>query len=172
MARRPNPAATKRRQPVVTVQTNALKLATLHRYVQGYGTVEPAPATADAPPPARRWRRRLRALSPKSPSSKASSVEKGDLLVELNSGAMTYELAEQELARQKQLFAQQNTSQRNLQNAEAQLALLRVTAPLSGTVVRVNVKPGQAVDVNDGGRGSDGFEPAGRGGGNPDGGGG
>ena len=40
------------------------------------------------------------------------------------------EQAEQELARQKELFAQQNTSQKNLQAAEAQLALLRVTAPL------------------------------------------
>ena len=31
---------------VVAVQTGALKLATLHRYVQDYGTIEPAPATA------------------------------------------------------------------------------------------------------------------------------
>jgi RND family efflux transporter MFP subunit len=35
-----------------------------------------------------------------------------------------------------------------LQNAEAQLAMLRVTAPLAGTVVSVNVKPGAAVDAN------------------------
>ena len=34
---------------LVTVQTGALKLATLRRYVQGYGTVEPAPATAEEP---------------------------------------------------------------------------------------------------------------------------
>ena len=74
-------------------------------------------------------------------------VEKGDLVVELNSGAMTVENAEQEVARQRQLYAQQNTSLRNLQSAEAQLALLRVIAPLSGTVVRVNVKPGQSVDL-------------------------
>ena len=31
---------------VVSVQTGVLKLATLHRYVQGYGTVEPAPGNA------------------------------------------------------------------------------------------------------------------------------
>jgi membrane fusion protein (multidrug efflux system) len=49
--------------------------------------------------------------------------------------------------RQKKLYAQENTSLRTLQAAEAQLALLRVTAPLSGTVARVNVKPGQAVDL-------------------------
>ena len=33
---------------VVSVQTGALQRMTLHRYVTGYGTVEPAPATADA----------------------------------------------------------------------------------------------------------------------------
>jgi len=69
-------------------------------------------------------------------------VEKGDVLMELNSQA-----AEQEVGRQEKLYAQQNTSLKNLQEAEAQLALLRVTAPLSGTVARVNVKPGQAVDL-------------------------
>ena len=35
-----------------------------------------------------------------------------------------------------------------MQDAEAQLASLQVVAPLSGTVVRLNVKPGEAVDVN------------------------
>ena len=74
-------------------------------------------------------------------------VEKGDVLVELNSGTTTAENAEQEVERQKKLYAQQNTSLKNLQDAEAQLALLQVTAPLSGTVARVNVKPGQAVDL-------------------------
>jgi RND family efflux transporter MFP subunit len=74
-------------------------------------------------------------------------VEKGDVLMELNSGAATAESAAQEVERQKKLYAQENTSLRNLQAAEAQLALLRVIAPLSGTVARVNVKPGQAVDL-------------------------
>ncbi len=34
---------------IVTVQTGALKLATLHGYVQGYGTIEPASASAEQP---------------------------------------------------------------------------------------------------------------------------
>ena len=42
------PAADKATPTVVSVQTNMLKTATLHRYVQGYGTVEPAPATSNA----------------------------------------------------------------------------------------------------------------------------
>jgi multidrug efflux pump subunit AcrA (membrane-fusion protein) len=132
---------------VVSVQTNALKLATLHRYVQGYGTVEPAPATAGAPAASASLAAPLPGVITKVAVVEGQHVEKGDLVVELNSGTLTVENAEQEVARQRQLFAQQNTSQRNLQSAEAQLALLRVLAPLSGTVVHVNVKPGQAVDL-------------------------
>ena len=132
---------------LVTVQTGTLKLATLHRYVQGYGTIEPAPATAEQPAAGAPLAAPSAGIVTRVNVIAGQSVEKGDVLMELNSGAITYALAEQELARQKELFAQQNTSLKNLQDAEAQLALLRVTAPLSGTVVRVNVKPGQAVDV-------------------------
>jgi membrane fusion protein (multidrug efflux system) len=132
---------------LVTVQTGALKLATLHRYVQGYGTIEPAPATAEGPAADAPLAAASAGVVTHVSVIAGQAVKKGDVLMELNSGATTYALAEQELARQKQLFAQQNTSQKNLQDAEAQLALLRVTAPLSGTVARVNVKPGQAVDL-------------------------
>jgi membrane fusion protein (multidrug efflux system) len=132
---------------LVTVQTGTLKLATLHRYVQGYGTIEPAPATAEQPAAGAPLAAPSAGIVTKVNVIAGQAVEKGDVLMELNSSAMTYALAEQGLARQKELFAQQNTSLKNLQDAEAQLALLRVTAPLSGTVVRVNVKPGQAVDV-------------------------
>ena len=127
---------------VVSVQTGALKLVTLHRYVQGYGMVEPAPATAEQPAAGAQLAAPSAGVVTKVNVVEGQQVTKGDVLVELNSQA-----AEQEVARQKQLYAQQNTSLKNLQNAEAQLALLRVTAPLSGTVARVNVKPGQAVDL-------------------------
>jgi RND family efflux transporter MFP subunit len=74
-------------------------------------------------------------------------VTQGDVLMELNSGSLTVENATQQLARQRELYAQQNTALKNLQDAEAQLVLLQVTTPLSGTVVRLNAKPGQAVDL-------------------------
>jgi multidrug efflux pump subunit AcrA (membrane-fusion protein) len=127
---------------IVTVQTGALKLATLHRYVAGYGTVEPAPATAEQPAAGAQLAAPSPGVVTKVDVVEGQQVTKGDVLVELNSQA-----AEQAVERQKKLYAQQNTSLKNLQDAEAQLALLRVTAPLSGTVARVNVRPGQAVDL-------------------------
>jgi len=131
---------------VVSVQTGVLKLATLHRYVQGYGTVETAPATAELPAAGAQLAAPSAGVVAKVTVLDGQHVEKGDVLMELNSGTMTAENAAQEVERLKQLFAQGNTSLKNLQSAEAQLALLRVTAPLSGTIARVNVKPGQAVD--------------------------
>ena len=132
---------------VVSVQTGALKLATLHRYVAGYGTVEPAPATANEPAAGAQLAAPSAGVVAKVNVIEGQHVEKGDVLMELNSGAATAESAAQEVERQKKLYAQENTSLKNLQAAEAQLALLRVTAPLAGTVARVNVKPGQAVDL-------------------------
>jgi membrane fusion protein (multidrug efflux system) len=133
---------------VVTVQTGALKLATLYRYVQGFGTIEPAPATAELPAAGAQLAAPSAGVVTKVNVIAGQQVAKGDVLVELDSGTATYALAEQELARQEKLFEQQNTSLKNLQAAEAQLALLRVAAPLSGTVARLNVKPGQAVDLS------------------------
>ena len=132
---------------IVTVQTGALKLATLHGYVQGYGTVETAPATADQPAAGAALSAPVAGVVNKIAVVEGQQVEKGDLLVELNSGTTTAENAEQQVERQKKLYAEENTPLKNLQDAEAQLALLRVTAPLAGTVARVNVKPGQAVDL-------------------------
>lgn len=133
---------------IVSVQVGALKRMTLHSYVTGYGTVGPAPATAEQPAAGAPLAAPVAGIVTRVNVIEGQHVEKGDVLVELNSGAATVEYAEQEVDRQKKLYAQQNTSLRNLQNAEAQLALLRVTAPLSGTVTRLNVKPGEAVDVN------------------------
>jgi len=133
---------------VVTVQVGALTNVTLHRYVEGYGTVEPAPATAEQPAAGTTLAAPVAGVVAKVSVVAGQQVSKGDVLVELNSGAMTADYAEQAAARQEKLYAQQNTSLKSLQDAEAQLASLRVIAPVSGTVTRLNVKPGESVDVN------------------------
>ena len=126
----------------VAVQTGKITSATLHGYVQGYGMIEPAPATTNQPAASAQLAAPSAGVVTKVNVVEGQHIEKGDVLVELNSQA-----AEAEVERQKTLYAQQNTSLRNLQDAEAQLAMLQITAPLSGTVARVNVKPGQAVDL-------------------------
>ena len=133
---------------VITVQVGALTNVTLHRYVEGYGTVEPAPATAEQPAAGATLAAPVAGVVARVNAIAGQQVTKGDVLAELNSGAMTVDYAEQAAARQEKLYAQQNTSLKNLQDAEAQLASLRVIAPLAGTVTRLNVKPGESVDVN------------------------
>jgi len=140
-------AADEKVATVVSVQTGKITTATLYGYVSGYGMVEPAPATADQPAASAQLASPSAGVVTKVNVVEGQQVAKGDVLAELNSGTTTAENAEQEVERQKKLYAQQNTSLKNLQDAEAQLALLQVTAPLSGTVARVNVKPGQAVDL-------------------------
>ena len=127
---------------VVSVQTGKIITTTLHGYVQGFGTVEAAPATADQPAAGAQLAAPVAGVVTKVNVIEGQPVTNGEMLVELNSQA-----AAQELERQKKLFAQQNTSLKNLQEAEAQLALQQITSPLSGTVARLNAKPGQAVDL-------------------------
>jgi membrane fusion protein, multidrug efflux system len=134
--------------PLVAVQVGALKRMTLHRYITGYGTVEPAPATVDQPAAGAQLAAPSGGVVARVNVVEGQHVERGDVLMELNSGTATADYAEQEAERQKTLYAQHNTSLKNLQDAETQLALLRVIAPISGTVTRLNVKPGAAVDVS------------------------
>jgi len=133
---------------VVTVQVGTLKRMTLHRYVTGYGTVEAAPAAADEPAAGAQIAAPGAGVVAKVNVIAGQQVQKGDVLVELNAGTATFDYAKAQAERQKKLYEQQNTSLKNLQDAEAQLAALQVTAPLSGTVTRLTVKPGEAVDVN------------------------
>lgn len=132
---------------VVSVQTGALKLMTLQHYVTGYGAVEAAPATADQPAGGAQLAAPGAGVVTKVDVVEGQQVQKGKVLVELNSGAVTFAAARAEVERQKKLLDQQNTSLKNLQAAEAQLAAVEVVAPVTGTVTRINVKPGMAVDT-------------------------
>jgi RND family efflux transporter MFP subunit len=110
--------------------------------------VLPAPATGGQPPASAQLAPTSAGVVTSVPVVEGQHVEKGDVILELNSSTMTAAFADQEFQRQKQLYDHQNTSLHNLQNAQAQLDLLRVTAPLSGTVTHINTKPGNAVDAS------------------------
>lgn len=133
---------------IVSVQTGTLQRLTLHHYVTGYGTVEPAPATADESAAGAQLAATTAGVVSKVNVVEGQHVNQGEVLVELNSGTASFASAKAELERQQQLFAQHNSSLKNLQDAETQLASLQVVAPLAGTVTRLNVKPGAAVDVS------------------------
>jgi len=133
---------------VVSVQTGTLQRMALHRYVSGYGTVEAAPATADQPASGAQLAAPTAGVVARVNVVAGQQVQKGDVLVELNSGTATFDSAQAEAERQKKLYKQNNTSLKNLQDAEAQLAALQIVAPVSGTVTRLNVKSGEAVDLN------------------------
>jgi multidrug efflux pump subunit AcrA (membrane-fusion protein) len=135
-------------EAVVTVQTNSLQRMTLHRYVNSYGTVEAAPASADKPAAGGPLSSPSAGVVAKVNVVAGQDVKEGDVLVELNSATASYNYAKAEVERQKKLFAEQNTSLKNMQDAEAQLASLQIVAPISGTVTRVSAKAGAAVDVN------------------------
>ncbi|MGH8023404.1 MAG: biotin/lipoyl-binding protein, partial [Limisphaerales bacterium] len=117
---------------IISVQVGALTNITLRRYISGYGIVEPAPATGNQAAAGG-------ALAAPSAGTVATinvvagqKIKKGDILMTLNSATATFDYTKAELGRQKKLFAQQNTSLKNVEDAAAQLASLEVVAPLSG----------------------------------------
>ncbi len=130
---------------LVSVQVGTLKRMTVHQYVTGYGIVKPAPATPGHPAAAAAVAAPAAGVVARVPVVVGQRVRRGQELVELNSDTMTAAYAKEELARQRKLYAEHNTSLKALQSAEAALSLLRVTSPVSGVVVAVNVKPGGSV---------------------------
>ena len=132
---------------IISVEVGALTNITLHGYISGYGTIVPAPALANQPAAGATLAAPVAGVVEKINVVAGQRVHKGDILMELNSATATIEYAKAQLERQKKLFAQQNTSLKNVEDAAAQLASLQVVAPISGTVTTVNVRAGQAVDT-------------------------
>lgn len=132
---------------LISVQVGALQRVTLHRYVDGYGMVEAAPAIAGQPAAGGPLAAGTAGTVAEVKVVAGQPVKKGEVLVELNSGSAGFKYAKEEVERQQKLFAQQNTSLKNLEDAKAQFTALQVVAPVSGTVTSVNVQPGQAVDA-------------------------
>ncbi len=155
--------------PEVAVHVGQITRTTLRAYVTAYGTVEPEP------PGERPAAGSL--VSPLVPGivtavncAAGQYVEKGDILIQLDSrtadvaagkALRTLEFAQKNTRRQRKLIQVEGTSQKALLDAEqtlaaarkdlaaaqTQQALLRVQAPLAGTVTRLNVKPGETADL-------------------------
>lgn len=156
--------------PLVAVRVALIVRATLHEYVESWGTVEPQPATARELPASARVSTPVAGILAEARCSEGGRVERGAVLFRLDTrvadvvvtkARQALQFAETAFERQKTLGAGEATSQRQYQeaeqnvvaarndlaNAEAQRALLDVRAPLSGTIVRVNGRPGDAVDL-------------------------
>jgi membrane fusion protein, multidrug efflux system len=154
----------------VAVHVGKVSRATLRGYVTAYGTVEPQPpgqksaASAFVAPS-------IAGVVTRVLCSEGQRVAMGDLLFQLDSRAAdvaaqraqeAVEYAEKTYNRQKTLIQVDGTSRKLFEEAEqalhaahsdlaaahTQQALLRVTAPLAGTVARIHVKPGEAVDLS------------------------
>jgi membrane fusion protein (multidrug efflux system) len=183
----------------VAVQVGKVTRVTLHARVDTYGTVEAEPATADRPAASARIASPSAGIVMEASVSEGQQVKKGAVLFRLDTRAadatiaraqQTVErarpaiekakqglkFAELNLDRQQRLVKVEGTSQKLLQDAEAQVAaakaelgvanaelaaanaevataetqrgLLTIAAPFAGTFTRVHAKPGEAVELN------------------------
>jgi len=140
----------------VPVQVAQIVRTTLRGYVTAFGTVEPEPATAERAAASARVGAPMPGVVTEVKCVVGQPVEKGAVLFQLDSRTadVAVATAEQVVERQKKLMQVEGTSQKNLQEAEQQLAaaraqqsLLRIASPLAGMVTSVNARPGEPVDL-------------------------
>ena len=154
-------------ETVVSVAVANVVRTTLYSYVTAYGTVETAPVGGPGEPAGgARLAAAASGLVISVPGVEGSRVERDAVVVQLDARAADAAVlraqaavvaAEKSRARQIQLQAADGTSERALQEAEERLAAARgelaaaqlqqsqlaVRAPLSGTLARLQVKPGE-----------------------------
>jgi RND family efflux transporter MFP subunit len=144
-------------EPATEVAVHVAKITrtTLRAYVTAYGKVAPEPA-GERPAASASVAPSVAGVVSVVSCIEGQHVEKGDVLFELDSRAadVAVEFAQRSAERERRLIQIQGTSERALEDAERQLdaarvqrALLSVQSPLTGTVTRVNVKVGEAVDL-------------------------
>jgi len=155
----------------VAVEVATLTRATLRAHVEAYGTIEPEPAGGGQPGGSARLAAPVAGVVLSVPVKEGERISAGTVLVKLDDrialaavekAKSGLAFAERVVARQEKLKVVAGTSDKTMQEAsqqlanaqaefataQAQLSLVQLTSPLSGTVARVNVQPGQAVDLN------------------------
>ncbi len=155
----------------MAVHVGQIVRATLHRSVTAYGAVEPEPAAVGRVPADAEVASPVAGVVAHIDCVEGQRVAKGDVLFRLDSRVadVAYEKAKKASAfaeatfdRQKKLLPVEGTSKKayleaeqalaqarsELASAETDLALLRIQAPLAGTVVKINSEPGEAVELN------------------------
>jgi membrane fusion protein, multidrug efflux system len=153
-------AAAEDEQKVVTevaVQVAKVVRTTLRAHVEAYGAVEPEPAGGGKSAGAARLSAPAAGVVMSVPAKEGERVEAGVVIVKLDDRAALAQLrlAEQQMERQNKLKESGGTSDKAVQEAaqqlaaaQSQLALVQLSSPIAGEVARINVQPGQAVDMN------------------------
>jgi membrane fusion protein (multidrug efflux system) len=154
----------------VNVHVGKISRASLRGYVTAYGRVALAVGSNDSPPASIGITAPTAGIISEIKCAEGQQVRQADTLFRLDSriaevaaknAEQAVKFAQQNLTRQKQLIQSEGTSQKLLQQAEHELAmaedqqaramtelsLLQVKAPISGTIVQVLARPGQAVDM-------------------------
>jgi membrane fusion protein (multidrug efflux system) len=166
-----SPAEEKEPEADVAVGLGKVVRTSLHSYVTAYGTVDAQPATSGHPAASARIGSAVAGLLAQSAAVEGERVEKGAVLFVLDTrvadaqvekARQAVEFAQVGFDRQTQLLAADGTSKKlyqeaqqqlqaakyDLANANAQRALLTVTAPIAGTVTHVLKKLGDVVDAS------------------------
>lgn len=155
----------------VAVKTGKIVRMTLHRYVMAYGMVEPQPAMHGEPAASSKIAAPLAGILSRVYCEEGQPLKQGELLFELDTRAadaliakaeVAVDFAQKNFARKQQLLAGDNvsrklydeseqllqTAQKDLVNAQTQRELLRIKAPLSGTVAAIHFKVGENIGLN------------------------
>ncbi len=155
----------------VAVEVGTVAKADIRAWVEAYGMVEPEPAKAGQPGGGAKLAAPIAGIVVAMHVIEGQSVKAGDVVVELDDriaqaaiekARHMLEFSQQTAARLNRLSlsgaistqAKQEADQRlaaaraELAAAQAAIAQVRLASPLDGVVSRVNVLPGQTVDLN------------------------
>lgn len=154
----------------VNVKTGTISDATLHRYVLAFGKVEPAPATAEHHSASSKIVSLLSGIVTHINGTIGQEIKQGQTLLSLDDGIVQAQrakarvglnFAQKNLARKKTLTPNVAISQKLIDDAElltasaeadeqtasAQIKLLTIQAPITGTLTQLHVHEGETINA-------------------------